>query len=61
MRIYEYKVTLFLEIESDEKPDPLLVEEAITSLFEREINATNVCLGLAFALHDVDDLKVEKT
>lgn len=63
MPIHEYKVTLFLEIESDDEkaPDALLVEEAVTSLFEREINTTNVCRGLAFGLHDIDEVNVKKS
>jgi hypothetical protein len=62
MAIHEYKVTLFLEIESDEEEDIALVEEAVTSLFEEEIHSHESTkatrCGLSF--HDVNDVTVEK-
>lgn len=65
MAIYEYKVTLFLEIESDQKQDALLVEEALTSLIEEEIHSQSASrpkatrCGIRF--HDVNDVTVKKT
>lgn len=63
MAIHEYKVILFLEIESDTEEDPLMVEEALTSLIEEEIHSHESTkatrCGLSF--RDVNDVTVTKT
>lgn len=63
MAIHEYKVKLFLEIESDQKEDPLLVEEALTSLIDEEINrhALTKATRCGLSFHDVNDVTVKKT
>lgn len=61
MAIHEYKVTLFLEIESDKEEDPLLVEEAVTSLFDDAIEGPNARFLCGLSFHDVDDVKAKKT
>jgi hypothetical protein len=61
MPIHEYKVTLFLEIDSRQEESVALVEEAVRSLFDEAIEgdeARPVC-GLIF--HDVNDVTAKKT
>jgi hypothetical protein len=63
MAIHEYQVKLFLEIESDEEEDPLLVEEALTSLIEEEIHshASTKATRCGLSFHDVNEVTVKKT
>lgn len=63
MAIHEYKVTLFLEIESEKKEDPLLIEEAVTSLFEAEIqrHASTKATWCGLSFHDVNEVAAKKT
>lgn len=62
MAIHEYEVRFFLEIEGDEE-DPLLVEEAVTTMVEEEIHhhVTHKATRCGIRFYDVNDVTVKKT